>query len=189
MSSVIDPVRTRIDIPRYHRMIEAGIFEPEERIELIDGELLDMPPVKPPHTSSVNILTEVFHSAGLRGRAVVAIGSPLELGDFSEPQPDLMLLAPRASRYRTENAQATDVLLLVEVSDSTIRFDRRVKVPLYARYGVREVWILDVNARLLHVHREPKEREYSDVRSLTPERSAEVAALPGVSIGWGEVFG
>ena len=174
------PRRHRITVDQYYRMDEVGLFHPDERVELIDGEIVDMAPIGIAHASLQEQLGTLLLQA-LGPRAIVRQGLPVHLGDRSEPQPDIAVVAPRADRYRTRHPVAADVLLLVEISDSTLRFDRDVKVSLYARHGVAEVWVLDVQNSVVLGYREPSGGAYAvsttDALGLRP-----LAALPEVTV-------
>jgi Uma2 family endonuclease len=137
------PQRHRITVDEYHRMAEVGLLAPDARVELIEGEIIDMAPIGKEHSSVVDQLTRLFVLAAGE-TAIVRIQGSVRLDRMSEPEPDLALLRPRADFYRHEHATGADMLLVIEVSDSTLRYDREVKVPLYARHGIPEAWIFDL---------------------------------------------
>jgi Uma2 family endonuclease len=173
--------RHRVTVDEYYRMAEAGVLAPDARVELIEGEVVDMAPIGTRHASAVKRLNQLLSSAVV-GRAIVAVQDPVRLGDLSEPEPDVMLLAPRADFYAERHPTAADVLLLVEVSDTTARYDRQIKVPLYARHGVAEVWVVDLDARVLRVHRKPAAGEYTEITThAEPGRMAPLA-LPELAL-------
>lgn len=174
-------MKHRITVEAYHRMGEAGVLAPDARTELIDGEILDMAPIGSRHASVVNWLNRRFMSA-VGERAIVQVQGPVRLGELSEPEPDLALLKPRADYYRDALPGAADLLLIVEVADSTQRLDRRVKVPLYARHGVPEVWVIDLENALAHFHRRPGGGTYADISATASPAVTPIAALPGVAI-------
>jgi len=165
----------------FHRMGEAGVLAPEARVELIEGEIFDMAPIGSRHASIVNRLNQMFVLAA-SGRAIVQVQGPVRLGEHSEPEPDLTLLRPSADFYRDRAPGAGDVLLIVEVSDTTQRYDRRVKVPLYARHGVPEVWVIDLENRLVHFHRQPAGETYAGITASEAPGVTPVAALAGVAV-------
>lgn len=173
--------RWRMTVAQYHRMGEAGVIAPDTHVELVDGAVVAMAPIGTRHAGIVNrlnrLLTEAAGSA-----AVVTIQNPLRLGEHSEPQPDLMLLAPRADFYTHAHPGPAEVLLLIEVSDTTSRYDREVKLPLYAAHGVAEVWIVDLDDGLVHRLRDPKDGRYTQITvSATPGVVAP-AALPAAAV-------
>lgn len=173
--------RRKLDVNEYHRMGEVGILGEDDRVELIDGELVEMAPIGSGHAGAVGSLNRVFVLAVGR-HAVVWPQNPLRLDHLTEPQPDLLLLRRRADNYWSATPTQDDVLLLVEVADSSGPYDRSVKLPLYARHGVPEVWILDVEARTLEIHRKPSADGYRE--TLRPAQDAIVTPtlLPDVQI-------
>lgn len=174
-------LKHRITASAYHRMGEAGVLAPEARVELIEGEIVDMAPIGSRHASVVNRLTKLIVSA-VGERAIVQVQGPVRLDEYSEPEPDIALLKPRTDYYRDALPGATDVLLVIEVADSTQRYDRRVKVPLYARHAVPEVWVIDMENSLAHFHRRPANGAYADVSATARPAATPLAALPGVAI-------
>jgi Uma2 family endonuclease len=174
-------LKHRISVEDYHRMAETGVLAPEARVELIDGEIFDMAPIGSQHASVVNRLTRMFVTA-TGERAIVQVQGPVRLGEHSEPEPDLTLLRPHPDFYRERTPGASDVLLIVEVSDSTQRYDRRVKVPLYARHGVPEVWVIDLENQLVHFHRRPSGESYADISASEVTGVTPVAALADVAV-------
>lgn len=151
--------RYRFTVEQYHQMGDLGIIDPDCRVELINGEVFVMSPVNPWHAGVVNRLTHRF-AAGLAGRAVVHVQNPVVADKRSEPQPDVMLLRPRADFYGTAHPNPEDSLLLVEVADTSLPRDRRLKLPLYARTGVPEAWIVNRRADAVDVFRDPTPEGY-----------------------------
>lgn len=152
----------RFTVHDYHRMAKAGILTEDDPVELIEGEIVDMPPIGGPHIRAVNRLTERFVIV-LHGRAITQVQNPIRLNEYTEPQTDLSLVRPEATDYP---ARPGDVLLIVEVAQRSLRYDRRVKIPLYARAGIPEVWVLDVTARRIYVHRDPSPDGYRTVLTV-----------------------
>ncbi len=161
-STEAQPSRHLITVKVYHKMGEVGIFAHDERVELIEGEVIDMAPIGREHAGTVNKLTNLLAHA-LHGRAIVAAQNPVVLGDHSEPQPDLAVLRMREDYYSKAHPGPADILLLIEVADTTVRYDREVKVPLYARHGIPEVWLIDLKERRLEVYHGPVQGEYQHV--------------------------
>ncbi len=185
----VAPARHRLSVDEFHQMGVAGIFGEDSRIELIDGDLIDMSPIGVAHAGTVNGLNEALVEACAR-RAIVAVQNPVRLDQFSEPQPDFAVLRRRADFYRTgEPPGPADVLLLVEVADSSLRFDRQVKLPLYARAGIAEFWIVDVQRRVLEVHRTPAGNGYAEVVAYTPADQVALALAPEIVVMLSLVFG
>src|SRR5690349_24566351 len=156
MSVAMDefPRRHRITVEEYYRMAEVGLLAPDARVELIDGEIIDMSPIGNPHISTVDRLLELLFFA-LNKRAIVRCQAPLVIGQYSAPEPDIAVLARRENFYADRHAGAGDTLLVIEVSETSLRYDLQTKMRLYARHGIRELWILDTAFKQLHVFRRP----------------------------------
>lgn len=173
--------RHRITVDEYYRMAEVGLLAPDARVELIEGEIIDMPPIGSRHGGTVQQLHDLLVQA-VGTRASVRVQLPVRLSKSSEPQPDLALVKPRADYYKSRHPTAADTLLVVEVSDTTFRYDRQIKVPLYAHHGVPEVWIVDLKGRQMHFFRSPGADGYGDVVSSAESGAREIAALAGVQV-------
>jgi len=156
-------------------MAEVGLLKPDSRVELIEGEIVEMAPIGMHHCSAVDRLNQWFGIAA-GTQAIVRVGGSFRLSDITEPQPDVILLKPREDFYWSRVAAGTDTLLVVEVSDSTLRYDRSVKVPLYGRHGIPEVWIVDLETGQLHFFRKLIDGAYTEI--TTTDRPG-VTALPG----------
>lgn len=181
------PPRQRIDVDQYHLMAEEGLLAPDARVELIDGEIIDMAAIGSPHGAVVIRLTRLFQEA-VGSRALVSAQGPLRLDRYSEVQPDMQLLAPRSDCYWNSHPAPADVFLIIEVSDSTLRFDTKVKVPLYARHGIPEVWVVDVEGLRVQFFRSLKDGRYDQVHSMTGPRVVSPTALPQVVVDLAELF-
>jgi Uma2 family endonuclease len=179
--------RHLLTVDDYYRMAEAGVLAPDARVELIEGEIIDMAPMKSRHARVVNELSTRLHEVVGR-RAVITCQTPLRLSPRSEPEPDLMLLRPRPDGYGASHPGAADVLLLIEVADSGARYDREIKVPLYARHGVAEVWIVDLEAGCVVVHRGCSDGAYADVVSSVNPGAAALPGIEGLVLDLGGIF-
>jgi Uma2 family endonuclease len=188
MSAAFIPTRTRISTDRYQMMVATGVLTKYDRIELIEGDMLDMAPMGTKHSAITSRLSELFILA-VAHSATVVVGGPVNLGEFSEPQPDLMLLKRRADFYSDKLPEAADVLLLIEVSDSSLAFDQGVKLNLYARYGVPEYWVVDVKGERIVTYREPTSMGYARTIEFAAADSMAPQAFPDVRIAVGEIFG
>jgi Uma2 family endonuclease len=189
MNAVSAPLRYLVNVEQYHRMGEAGIIPPDTRVELIEGEVLTMPPIGSRHASAVAVLNRLLQQPGIVSRAFVWPQNPVVLSQMSEPQPDIALIRQRADDYREASPQPHDVLLLIEVSDSSLTFDRQRKVPLYARCGISETWILNLPERCLEVFREPAELGYTSGFILRGSEPLAPAAFPDSPISWADALG
>jgi Uma2 family endonuclease len=190
MTQVTDrlPTAHRFTIDDLERMVRAGILREDARVELIEGELLDMNPIGWAHQACVNRLTEALVRS-LSGRAIVQPQGPVRLSERSLPQPDLALLRPRPDFYARSGPGPADVLLLVEVSDTTLAYDRDVKVPLYARAGIPEVWLVDLAVEQVLVFREPEHDGYRDSWAYRPGDALSPQAFPDVLFTPSEFLG
>jgi Uma2 family endonuclease len=172
--------RHQNNVEEYYRMAEVGLLAPDAHVELIEGEIIDMAPIGTKHAATVDALTELFAET-LRKRVTIAVQRPIRLSANTEPQPDLALLKRREDFYRNSSPIPPDVLLLIEVSDTSLRYDLNVKAPLYARHGIPEVWIIDINSKQLHCLREPVGETYVSTK-IIQSGIVEIAALPEIEI-------
>lgn len=178
--------RRRFTVHDYHRMGEAGILHEDDRVELIEGEIVEMAAIGTRHFACVNQLTRsLVREVG--DAAIVSVQNPVRLDEHSEPQPDLTVL--RVRDYRESLPIPEDVLLLIEVSDTTLSYDRGVKLPLYARAGIREVWIVDVTHEVIERHTDPSGDGYRRTERTRRGEAIRSAALPELSLGVDTVLG
>jgi Uma2 family endonuclease len=162
--------RYRWTVALYHQMIETGILGEDERIELIKGELATMSPIGAEHSGTLKKLTEMLFEQ-LRRRAVISVQDPLQVDDYSEPEPDLALLAPRRDFYKRALPRPADVLLVIEVADSSLAYDRTIKMALYAGAGIAEAWIVNLIDRWIEVYRDPSSAGYTTLLKILPGKS------------------
>ncbi len=185
MALLVERARRLFTIEEYHRMAETGILRPEDRVELINGEILEMSPIGSHHASCVNNLNRAL-VLGLGMRAVVSPQNPVQIPVHSEPEPDVAVLRPRS--YKTAAPTAEDVLLLIEVAETSLRFDRTVKLALYARAGMPEYWLVDVSAETVTAYRRPAGETYDDVRIVGVDGSLSPVAFPDLLILVADLF-
>jgi Uma2 family endonuclease len=177
----------RFNVTEYYRMAETGVLPPDARVELLNGEIIDMSPIGPFHGGVTNYLNQCF-SAASRRRWLTSIQNPVRLDDHSEPQPDLMLLKPASDFYRKRHPKPEEVFLLVEVSDSTIESDHAEKIPAYGRAGIVEVWIVNLNELTVEVYREPHFTGYGSKTVLRPGEQAVPLAFPDAVVDVAELL-
>lgn len=175
-------------VHEFLRMGEAGILDDDARLELWGGEVYELPAVGPGHAGDVDVLTARFVRA-LGDRAIVRVQGPVVLDDFYQPLPDLAVLRPRDDFYRTDHPRPTDIFLIVEVADTTLRRDRREKVPQYARSQIAEAWLLDIPNRRLEVHRDPSPAGYRTTTALVPGERVSPEAFPDVVLSVTDLIG
>ncbi|QBQ53533.1 Uma2 family endonuclease [Nitrosococcus wardiae] len=165
----------------YHRMAEVGILHEDDRVELLDGEILEMSPIGSRHAAAVDYLT-AWLSREVGERAIVRVQSPIRLSLYSEPQPDLTLLKPRSDFYASAHPGPEDVLLLIEMAESSLDDDRDLKLPRYAEAGILESWIIDLPGQRLLVYREPVGRKYQSIQEYHCSGNIALRAFPWISL-------
>lgn len=180
--------RHRITVDEYYRMAEVGILAPDARVELIEGEIIDMGKIGTAHARSTVHLTRLLMEA-VGTRATVLPQVPLHLSDISEPIPDLALVRTEAASYKEGHPRPTDTFLVIEVSDSTLRYDLQIKASLYARHAIPEYWIVDLPGRQVRFFRSPDSGQYTDVTSTGAPGVVSPLALPEVRIDLAHVLG
>ena len=180
------PLR-RFTVAEYYAMAEAGILTEDDRVELIDGVLIEMAPIGDPHAGTVDIYTEMLPS-GVDQGTLLRVQGPLALDEHSRLYPDLMLLRRRADYYRSTPPSPDDVLLLIEVSDSSLGYDRNEKLPRYARAGIPEVWITVLPEGIIEAHTEPAGGRYTRNRIYAPGDTISPACFPGIVLSVDEIL-
>lgn len=182
MNSVIAPVRKHLtDIHEWRRLGEANIFPPETRVELINGEILEMSPIGSNHAGHLKRITNHL-TLLVAGKAIVSVQDPLQLGDLSEPEPDFMLLKPSDDFYSLRHPAADDVLLLIEIADTSLVFDQNQKLHLYATHNIPEYWLLNLIDNCLEIYRKPKGEVFAEKTTLYQGDTVTISQLPDISI-------
>ncbi|MDR7555353.1 MAG: Uma2 family endonuclease [Armatimonadota bacterium] len=176
-------------VAEYHRMGEAGILGEDDRVELIEGEIVEMAPIGSRHAGTLKRLLDKFIPLQAAGRIILSVQDPIDLGERSEPQPDLILLKPRSDFYASSHPGPEEALLVVEVAETSPAYDREVKLPLYARAGIPEVWLVDLAEGLLEVYRQPDPRGYREVQRLQRDQRVAPQAFPDLELVVGDVLG
>ncbi|MET0625457.1 MAG: Uma2 family endonuclease [Pyrinomonadaceae bacterium] len=179
--------KRRITADEYERMGEAGIFPPDARLELIQGEIYEISPIGSPHAACVTFLTYVLSQFGRDFQ--VSVQNPVRLSDFSEPQPDVALLRWRDDFYRGAHPTPEDVLLVVEVADATVVTDRKVKLPLYARAGIAEAWLVNIPEGQVEVYSDPAGGAYRRAEVFGRGAEARAHTIEALSLNVGELLG
>ena len=182
------PARRRFTVAEYYAMADAGILSENDRVELLDGDLIVMPPIGDWHAASVDLFTNILPPS-LQGRAIVRVQNPTRLDNNSEPQPDVMLLRWRDDFYRNGHPAPGDVLLLIEVADSSAEFDRTVKLAAYARAGIPELWIVARAERRIEAYTDPTRDSYDAVRHFGPGETVAPQAFPDITLEVARIIG
>jgi len=181
-------IRHRFTVEEYDRMAQSGVLSEDDRVELIDGEIVEMSPIGSRHAACVKRLNRLF-SQGVGQRAVVSVQDPIHLGRHSEPQPDIILLRPHPDFYAADHPSPADALLVVEVAEASSEYDREVKVPLYARAGIPEVWVVDLGRRTVEVYRTPSPQGYTGVQRVWADQSLSPMEFPDLIVAVDDILG
>jgi Uma2 family endonuclease len=168
------------NVDEYYKMAEVGLLSRDDRVELIDGEIIEMSPIGSTHGGTVK-RSSAFLNRKLGHAAIVSVQDPIRLNDFSEPQPDIALLKPRKDFYSNSHPAPEDVLVVIEVADTSVAYDRNVKLPLYARAGIPEAWLMVLQKEVIEVHSQPKSGKYQKVQRLKRGKTLTSPTIPGLS--------
>jgi Uma2 family endonuclease len=176
------------NIDQYYQMIEKGILTENDPIELIKGELVTMSPIGIKHAAFVNRLNRIFHEK-LAHQVLVSVQNPIELDEKSAPEPDIILLKPSPDDYEKQKPQIEDILLIIEVSDTTLRYDRTIKIPLYSEAKIMESWIIDLQGESIEVYRYPHTEGYDQMQRYHLGETLSILAFPDISLTVNDIFG
>ncbi len=179
--------RRLFTVEEYHRMAEAGILSEDDRVELIEGELVAMSPIGSRHAATVARLTTLLFP--VRGRGILWVQNPIRLGAYSEPQPDVALLRYRPDFYASAHPGPEDILLIVEVAETSADYDRSVKIPLYARHGIPEAWLVDLLEERIEIYRHPTPQGYRSLHIAHRGETVRPTALPDLELSVDEILG
>ena len=177
----VEITKRLFDVDEYHRMAQAGILSEDDRVELIDGEILAMTPIGPRHNAAVNRANRALVPI-VGDDAIVQVQGSVRLGRFNEPEPDIALLRPQSDFYASRLPGPADILLLIEIAESSLNYDREVKTRIYSQAAVQEYWLVDLGARSISCYSEPREGAYQRRRQGRPGQSIAPAALPQCAI-------
>lgn len=180
--------RRTFTVEEYRRMGETGILTENDRVELIEGEIVKMSPIGDRHAACVGWLNRTL-TLLLQHVALVWMQNPVHLNDYSEPEPDVLVLKPRNDFYRQAKPRPEDVLLLIEVSDSTLAYDRQIKVPLYARAGIPEVWMVNLDGERVETFADPSGGVYQTTATFARGEEIQSHSLATLRLGVSEIFG
>ena len=170
--------RRQINVEEYYRMAEVGILTDNDHVELIHGEIIEMSPIGSRHASIVNRITKIL--TGLVGdSAIVSVQNPIKVNDLNEPEPDVAVLKPRDDFYAEKHPGSQDIFLVIEISDTTLAYDREIKLPLYAMAGIPEFWLINLEKGEIEIHRVPSTDVYKKIEILRP---GDQMAMPGFDV-------
>jgi Uma2 family endonuclease len=180
--------RRHFNVAEYYKMAAAGVFPEDDRVELIEGEIIEMNPIGSRHAACVGRLTKLLERmAG--DRAIVWVQNPVQVNEYSEPLPDVALLKPRDDFYARANPQPSDVFLIIEVADSSVEYDRDIKIPLYAQAGIPEVWIVNLPKEAIEIYTRPLEGEYREISLVKRGESLSAKSFANLTIDASAVLG
>lgn len=172
----------------YHRLSDVGILTEDDRVELLNGEIIKIAPIGPRHAACVDRLAE--HLQNRIGKiSIVRVQNPIRLDDYSEPEPDISILKRRSDYYARNHPSAADVLIAIEVADTTLESDRAVKLPSYARAGIPEVWLVDLNSDRIEVHTNPHADVYQEVKIVLRRQRVASAIIPQLKLKADDILG
>ncbi len=184
----VQAVKRLFTVSEYYQMAQAGIFSEDDHVELLEGEIIQMSPIGSRHAACVDRLARLFFERVGR-QVIVRVQNPVRLSDYSEPQPDLALLKPRADFYSSEHPKPQDVLLVIEVCETSAEFDRSVKLPLYAQAGIPEVWLVDLSHERIEVHRKPSAQAYGYTLIVGRGAALTIESVPEIELQVEEILG
>ena len=179
----------RFTVDEIERMVQAGILHEDDRVELLDGQIVEMSPINPPHASCVKRLNRLFAPLSARAQATVGIQDPLVLDPHQAPQPDVALLRYRADGYQTRNPRPPDTFLVIEVADTSVESDRQRKIPLYARAEIPEAWLVNLPDGGIEIHSEPHAGAYTSLRTARRGETVSPVAFPRLVLAVDDILG
>jgi Uma2 family endonuclease len=183
-----EPQKYYFNVDEYYLMAEAGLFLEGPHVELIEGEVIEMSPSGSRHAGCLDDLTLLIVPKVVR-LAKVRVQGPIRINEYSEPQPDIALLKPRRDSYRRAHPTSSEVLLVIEVADTSANYDRNVKLPLYARAGIPEAWLVILPKDVIEVHTEPKNGKYTKVQRLKRGKTLTCSTIAGLSLKVDDILG
>ncbi len=180
--------RRRFTIDEYHQMAQAGILTDDDRVELVNGEIIEMSPISPNHAGAVNRISRLFNQK-VDDTVIVSVQNPIQLNDYSEPQPDIALLKLRDDFYVQDHPHPEDVFLVVEVAESSTVRDRIVKMPAYANALIAELWIVDLQQDLIEIYSDPVNGAYQSIRQTHRGETLAPQSLPLIILKAEDILG
>ncbi len=176
------------NVDEYYRMARAGVLKPEDRVELIEGEIIKMSPIGSPHAACVSRLDDLLHDLDKR-KVMVRIQNPIRLDNFSEPVPDVAILKPRRDYYSARHPIPSDVLVIIEVANTSVVADRHIKIPLYARSLIPEVWLVNLPKKVIETYFNPGEGSYRNSRKYKRGETVVAHSVPGLKFEVKDILG
>jgi Uma2 family endonuclease len=184
----VEITRHAFSVHDYARMRESGILSEDDRVELIDGEIRTMSPIGPLHAAIVRKIVKYLTTL-VAEQAIVSPQNPVQLNDYSEPEPDIAILQPRSDNYAHAHPRPDDIIIIIEVSDSTVQYDRTEKLPRYAAANIAEAWIIDVAQQTIEQYTQPMRGEYARMKKVFFGDIITSSSLPGITLDTSDIFG
>lgn len=181
--------RKRFTRDEYHKMAGAGILGEDDRVELVGGEIVQLTPIGKKHSSCLKRCNRFLGRALVGEDVIIGIQDPVEIGGDFEPQPDASILRSRADYYADALPAPEDVLIVMEVADTSVAYDRDVKFPLYAQAGIPEAWLWDLPSQIVERHGDPSERGYRSILRASAGESIKSLVLPSLTIRVDDILG
>ena len=178
----------RFNVKEYHRLIESNILHEDDRVELVEGRIIDMTPIGSKHAACVSRLNELF-SEKLQKRAIVNIQNPVSLTEYSEPEPDITIIKRRPDFYAEQLPQPEDVLLIIEVADSSLEYDCETKIPLYAKANIKEVWLVNLIENIVQIYNEPTPEGYNIMMKRRYNQKISPGNFPDITLTVSGILG
>ncbi len=178
----------RFTVDEYHSLSETGILHEDDNVELIEGRIVDMVPIGSKHASCVNRIIELFADK-LQKAAIVSSQNPIYLGEHSEPEPDIAVLKRKDDFYRNKHPSSQDIFLIIEIADASLEYDKFIKIPLYAKAGIQEVWLINLLENTIETYRSPSIDGYKIITRISPAETASPLSFPDIIIKAGELLG
>jgi Uma2 family endonuclease len=175
------------NIDEFHKMLSVGIFSEDDRLELIEGEIIEMTPISSRHAYYVDKITRIFFQK-LSDKVGIRIQNPIKLGKYSEPQPDIALVKLPLEKYQFQHPEPEDIYLVIEVSDTSYDYDKNIKIPLYGKYGIKESWLIDINKNRIEVFRNPFKEGYKSCNIFCAKEELSPLHFPEIKIFVNEIL-
>jgi Uma2 family endonuclease len=180
--------RKRFTVTEFQRMVETGILEEGSPYELLNGEIIHMATIGSKHAAKVDRIS-TFLNRKINDAIIVRVQNPIELGAFSQPEPDIAILRWQDDFYESGHPTAQDIYLLIEVSDTTLDYDRSTKLPIYAESGIAEYWIVNLPDNQIEVYRNPSGNAYQSIQTFTKDQTLTIELLPKITIAVNAILG
>jgi len=183
----VQALKRLFTIEEYYQMGRSGIFTEDDRVELIEGEIIQMTPIGNTHAGCVRWLIQLFRRYP-SDLFIIDAQNPLRLSNYTEPQPDIVLLKPRPNNYRRAHPVPEDVFLVIEVADSSLCYDKNVKIPIYAKSNIAECWLVNLQDRNIEIYRQPTDNGYQQIQTITPDQILSPQAFPDFFLKASEIL-